>query len=536
MSLKSSIRPFLALVLLSGPLNLAAGEWPWTRWTVDCIDPDPCAPADEIYKDLLEHASVWLDGLGFGPPRVQKRERRESDAPGAHRSMHYLAEVSDKKNSDDTESIGVYFPTDDELYLRSDVYFAMGDEGETHETPDYRVEKSNTFTPVHELFHAVQNNYHDISESGRDWIWEGMADAVLRAYADEFESELRVGMKPRGSFDHPLHKPPDEDDAYRTWFFWRNVGRAINSPSTIGYFQDVFGEDLDTNNGLDGVDRALGKHGGLYKRLPDFFSGLDIQKGYFGPVDEIQATLPPDKTEHEEKFGSTVKEVAGTAFHLRVKPRSTGAGKPLKVEISLAEDHEDLHLIVDGRRYDGAASPNRNFFRDEAVDRVGAEYDIVVANIAQTASKSVSRNIMLKVKLREQGSGWVRLNGEEFEINRGICNAAGVVVQPVEHSRGVFFTIYAPRGSTRVAWGEAGVNASIYSGECDPLDGRRCRPLGAWDAGGPRTPGAKITDFNVNMNYDPEIGVWTGAGTLSSKRDGRAAIEFLIPCAPLNRK
>ena len=539
-SLKSAKTTFLALVLLSSPLNLAAGEWPWTRWTVECIDPETCAPADVIYKDLLEHASVWLDGLGFGAPRVQKRERRESDAPGARRRMHYLAEVSDKKNSeseDETEAIGVYFSTEDELYLRSDVYFAMGEEGEAHKDPYYRLEESRTFTPVHELFHAVQNNYQDISGTERDWIWEGMADAVLRTYADEFESELRVAMKPRVSFDHPLHKPPNEDNqAYGTWHFWLSVGRAIESPSTIRYFQDVLGQDLGANNGLDGVDLALARHGGLYQRLPDFFSELDIHDNYFGPVDEIQAALPAGKTVHEEKFGSAVNEVAGTAFHLQVKPRPTGAGKPLKVEISLAEDHEDLHLIVDGRRYDAAPSPNRNLFRGEAIDRVGAEYNIIIANVAETASKSVSRNIMLKVKLWEQGSGWVRLNGEEFEVNRGICNAQGVAIQPVEHSRSVFFTINAPSGSTRVAWGEAGVNASIYSGDCDPMDGRRCRPLGAWSAGGPRTPGPAITDFNVNLNYDPEVGVWTGVGSLSSKRYGRAPIQFMIPCTFLNRK
>ena len=87
-------------ICLIGPPMLNAGEWPWTRWEVDCRDPDPCEPADEIYDDLLEHASVWLDGLGFGAPKILVKERINPEAPGAPRQMFYFAEVSNVKNEE----------------------------------------------------------------------------------------------------------------------------------------------------------------------------------------------------------------------------------------------------------------------------------------------------------------------------------------------------------------------------------------------------------------------------------------------------
>ena len=379
---------------------LSADEWPWTRWAVDCRDPDPCDPADEVYKDLLEHASVWLNGLGFGYPRILVKERINPEDPGGPREMFYFAEVSDSKNEGDSETIGVYFPDDKELYIRSDAYFAMGDPGVSGDDPEYGLEESLTFTPVHELFHAVQNNYQDISDDERDWIWEGTADAVLRAFADEFEPELGVKLRARITFDEPLHKPPDDDDAYGTWFFWRNVGRAIDSPSSIAYLDDLLAEDLEDNNGLDGVDRALRPYGGLYKQLPKFFSGLDAQV-YFGSLNEIEISLPPGKTEHEKESGSAVKEVAGTAHLLRVKANSTGSGKPLEVEIRFKEDHEDLHLIVDGNRYDIAELGPRNLYRSLIVHGDRRDFDIVVGNVAEETGKSQERSYTLVVTLRE---------------------------------------------------------------------------------------------------------------------------------------
>lgn len=382
------------------PSHLSAGDWPWTRWDVDCRDPDPCDPADELYVDLLEHASAWLDGLGFGYPKVLVKERIDPEDPGGPRTDFYYAEVSDSKNERDSESIGVYFPDQEELFLRSDAYFTMGDPGTTFDDPEYGLDESFQFTPVHELFHAVQNNYQNIGDDDRDWIWEGTADAVLRAYADEFEPELGVKLRARVTFDQPLHKPPTDGDAYGTWFFWRNVGQAIGSPSSIGYLSTLLAEDMEDNNGLDGVDNGLRAYGGLYKQLPIFFARLDIDNRYFGTAKKIEATMPRDRRKYEKEFPGTVKEVAGSAHKLKVKANPGGSGKPIEVEIRFKEDHPDLHLIVDGHRYDGAELGPRSLYRSLITQGSQRDFDIVVANVAEEAASSKKKSYTLVVTLR----------------------------------------------------------------------------------------------------------------------------------------
>lgn len=538
---------FIGILVLSQTTTSIAGQWPWTRWTVECLDPESCEPANELYAEQLEKASDWLDGLDFAAPKVPNACLRFEQGKCVVEDRAYLAEISDRKNCADDgtpnpecsgerpTSVGVYYPTTSRLYLRSDMYFTLGSPGELHESPSTGLERSFTFTPIHELFHAVQNNYHDILDSGGGWIWEGTANMVKRAYADQHEPEMRVAMSTR-RFDEPLHKPSDKTGGYGTWYFWRYVGERIGSPSNIAYIAEILGEDLKDNHGLDGVDAALSKHGGLYDLVPEFFSTLDISEHeHFGPIDQIEAEMPNGETEHRWEFGSAVNEVAGTSLQLRVAAGSASTSKPLDVEIKLREDHENLHLIVDGTRYDKTSPALRNRFEDRLRDVDDTQYNIIVANVARKAPDTTPQNFFLEVALRQVSDSWVRINGEMFEMGGPVCSSAGVMTSNLrEGERGLGFMIHtkdgAPDGTTRAAWGGASVGASIWTGACDWYDPRNCKPEGSWGAGGPRTPGPQRSDFNVEIHYDRERRIWSGGGTVTSERHGLASMEFSIQC------
>jgi len=382
----------IALALTASPS--AAGEWPWTRWRVWCRDPPDCAPADAVYGPLLEHASRWLDGLDFGPPRVLYT--------GSPEMRYHSATVSDRTNREH-ESVGVYYPLEKRLFLKSDAYFTLGEPGQTHDDPEYQVELSYEFTPVHELFHAVQAGYQEgLAEERpgwyveRRWIVEGTATSVQTAYSKQFEPELQTKKYVR-LFDSPLHEPASKSASYGTWLFWNRVGKQIASPSRVQYLRDVLSEDLTQNRGLDGVDRALKDHGGLYSQLPLFFSGLDIDEGYFGAPPAHRATLPSGEREARHLYPDKVRKVAGDAAKVSVSHSSTN---PVEVEISFVSDDPDLHLIVDGALYDHDALRTRNRYTEVLLGRPTASYDVTVANVAREPGVSRDRDYVLQVELR----------------------------------------------------------------------------------------------------------------------------------------
>jgi hypothetical protein len=373
----------LALALAGAPL-LASG-WSSRGWSVHCNDPNPCSPASEIYEGLLVHASQWLDGLGFAEPKLN----RVPDDPDV-----FLASVDDEYLRQGKEAAGKYNDETHYLALSSEYFFTLGKPGQTHEDGAFNVAASFEFTPVHELFHAVQNAYQSDGRSVRHaWISEGMADAVLRAYADEFEPELGAKMIAR-SYAVPLHRPGNTTFEYGTWNFWLDVGRRLGSPSGIAYLKDVLEEDLTENDGLDGVDRAL--PGGLAMQLPLFFAGVDLKwlDPDFDP-DRLAATLPPGSASATESFPLEVPEVAGRGVEVAVR---TPKGEAVEVHIALKPDLPDLHLIVDGE-----ILPARS--TDYVLPDGGARtYRVVVANVAAPASATRDQDVDLEVKLRRAQS------------------------------------------------------------------------------------------------------------------------------------
>jgi len=470
--------------LLPGAISESwSQEWSGKTWVVECVNPHPCSPADEIYAPLLDHASTWLSRLGFKAPLMARYP--------AH-GDRFVAEVDDAQTAA-WEVKGLYLMRARKLYLRSDRYFTIGEPGQSMDSLDFQHETAFELTPVHELFHAVQSNYQGLDKlssqaekAERDWIWEGTASAVQIAYAQEFRSQEEIVRRTR-SFAQPLHRPnnPEQNDGGMrgTWIFWRDVGRQLGSPSDIGYLHDILSAELQAHHGVEGVDLALPL--GLYVHLPRFFAELDGDFRYHFEAASRQVSLPAGEPWKVERVELRVNELAGQGVDLAVTSAAAGV---VDVSISLEPNDATFHLIVDGRRLTPEDGSDRNRFHDELPAGGSKRYKVIVANVAQEAAATVSRDATLKVELREQAGAWVRIRDELFEITPGICNRNGVAAMPDGGERGITFNIITKEGSTDVAWGGSGVSTWILPQGCEWSSFPPCEPEGAWSAGAGPAP------------------------------------------------
>src|SRR3546814_2491685 len=100
-----------------------------------------------------------------------------------------------------------------------------------------------------------------------------MADAVSHVWVRRTQRDARMRAHAR-AFDHPLHKPRDEGDAYLTSRFWRGIGKVIGSRDDISYLDAILRQDLVSNHGLGGVDQGLREFDpdGLYNLYPAFIA------------------------------------------------------------------------------------------------------------------------------------------------------------------------------------------------------------------------------------------------------------------------
>jgi len=367
--------------------NTMADNWSERSWHVECEVPNPCEPADDVYEQELGRASRWMDGLGFKKPTL---------APNPAAPGKYFTAVNDEETIElrPKPVAGIYNVDTHELFLAGSLWMTIGSEGQPFEDESFRRQVNYEFVPVHELFHAVQQSYQDISDSGRSWIWEGMAEAIMRAYADRFESSLEVLMKSR-YYTMPLHEPGSSAAEYATWLFWHDVGHHIGSSERVAYFHDVLkSENLTSNKGLDGVDGAL--PGGLYQQLPRFFARVaQMDLEHFKPGIHT-AVLPPGVTRKVYRFPLPVREVAGQGARVAVSVATT---ETVQVNVSIEPDLPELHLIHEGQVLSQGEGDPRNRYRDELHDGTAKSYEFVIANVAQTASKSVERKPKLVVEL-----------------------------------------------------------------------------------------------------------------------------------------
>lgn len=389
----------VALALAWSP-GTAAQDWKTTDWVVECLDvgEGSCSDTDgatAYFDQTLEESSRWLRGMGFRGPEIEYRSGIDS----------HIAYISDAMNQDDKghrTSIGVYIPSIREILLTSDRYFAIG-EGDTEQKRALALANDieYTATVVHELFHGIQHAYPGAATSAvPDWISEGMADAIQLAWIRRQARDVRMSGSGR-AFDYPLHQPKDRDDTYNTSRFWRGIGRilGLGADEQLGYLDTILRQDLVSGQGLGGVDAGLREFdpAGLYNLYPAFIADGANNPLFFDDVGQV-GMVYDDSKRVEKSVRGTVREVAADAHELMAH---VPAGEMAELEIRLANDHDDLHLIVDGERLDEPAGFGRNVFRATLGGEAEARTLLVrVANVARTAVDTKVRNYELEFTLR----------------------------------------------------------------------------------------------------------------------------------------
>src|SRR3546814_732455 len=224
-----------------------------------------------------------------------------------------------------------------------------------------------------------------------------MADAVSHVWVRRTQRDARMRAHAR-AFDHPLHKPRDEGDAYLTSRFWRGIGKVIGSRDDISYLDAILRQDLVSNHGLGGVDQGLREFDpdGLYNLYPAFIASSTNNVHFFADVGQVDLVYN-DSSKVEESVRGSVREVAADAIEVSVH---VPVGKMARLEIEVMQDHEDLHLIVDGKRLDQFGGRSRNVFHANVDGKPGVQTFLVrVANVARTAVDSSARRYGLDFTL-----------------------------------------------------------------------------------------------------------------------------------------
>jgi hypothetical protein len=395
-SIVTKLRPFCAVALIlvattpvagQGP----AGKLPWesVRWRVGCTpeyeqtllaedaldrsapggsaacDPTDPTSAAAAARFEFEAASPWLRDLGFGGPRISERD--------GHRYAAKIDNYGEDADAACREIHADYDYVDHLIRLSPCFHFQVLSEGawtKAHVWGDLYA-----LTPVHELFHAVQHGYPGMNkETEGTWIREGTALLVQLAASRKGVVTLPY-ILPHRYYDIPLHIPrtTDKNDldwkhwAYGSWYFWDFLGERLESTDGIVYLDVLFQQDLQENNGLEGIEKGLLHLGteGLYDLYPEFVAERLDSPCYFEDLGEFDREKPgaPCETKPSRdrwidlepgdstRVNVSSGELATEAFMVRTHVPAQGVGL-LRVRIPARRDDPAYHLVVGPRRVD----------------------------------------------------------------------------------------------------------------------------------------------------------------------------------------
>lgn len=388
-------------------------------------------------EDQLEETSNWLRDLDFRAPVVNKAEN-----PDAPNDLHYNATVSaNPAHFEPPGRCGGYcrnvqneICTPKMLFVRWDCMFEMFETREEDEEEERRT-GDNTFSPTHELFHAIQRNYmpeHVMYQKSHAWITEGMADAVELTWKIKSEPKSQPRTTPR-HYDRILHAQPGEGDpvAYRTRDFWLFVGRQIGSTDSIQYLQNVLKTDLSDASGLSGVDQIIKRQRwheeGLAHFYPEFIKVVAITDAYFKNITQIKLEYRENDMVEQKLEEEVVDAVASNAYRVVV---DAPADRTLYLTIEIDVDDPDLHLVVDDARYDGPGTVRRNFVLKEIT---GPDtFFVRVANVAPNAAETGMNGFSMTIKLFEE---YASMGHGEGSVTPGdIAAPLPFVLDAIEHA------------------------------------------------------------------------------------------------------
>jgi hypothetical protein len=351
--------------------------------------------------EQLEWASGWLEELGFSGPAIAAGNESVEGSFFPESLLDCLSNYCASISFLGRNTHGLYYRNS--RSLRIGVFTANAMVPAEQFRPTVALDSGNVmfaYTPLHELFHAVQFAYEGVGSAPRSlgWFIEGTARYMgvvgtrLRGSLTEPEPETRY-------YDHPLHIPPASDEwlhewKYGSWYFWDFLGAELDSRDGVKYLDTILRHDLSDANGLVGVQSALEMMhpSGLYDLYPAFVQKRLLAEKYFESVSEH----PVQVDDRELIMGQRVDPMATSAHRIEY---DLGEASAAGLSVRLADDHPDLHLIVDGERadiVDGDGS-ERNVWRTRVAE--SGEALVRVANTAPYPPDSEPRDYDLEIRL-----------------------------------------------------------------------------------------------------------------------------------------
>lgn len=385
---------------------------------------DLCRPGSELMQATahqLEQASDWLRELGFnGPDLAVSDEEVESllfPASLIDCVAHYCGAFEMLKGLR-----GVYRGGS---FLRIDVFIPSL----LFPVPVYGIDQVSinarnvigAYTPVHELFHAVQagsgkSNRSAMFRCETDWLSEGSARYAQWVAARKWGA-LRTSEPAERFYDDSLHEPPVDctidrfelDPAqrrrlqawkYGSWGFWHYLGKRTRTRDEFEYLATVLRQDISAFNGLHGTHQAMTNWHprGLYQFYPEFARDHLDKERYFSDQGLKRLRLPWPDEPKKKPVADTVGAVATHAFDVRIE---VPAGKSAVLRIRIVDDDEDLHLVVDDQLLSQDDSQQRRNLHEAVLVGRGEEFRrfVRVANIAPNPVTTVRTAYNLEFEL-----------------------------------------------------------------------------------------------------------------------------------------
>lgn len=328
-----------------------------------------CRPDSELMAvtaGQLERASEWLRNLGFsGPDVAMADEDIESQLfPSSLMDCltNYCAAFEYLKRAHGVYRLGGFLRLD---LFSMNALFPVRE----FDVVGSAINPSNvltTYTPVHELFHAVQSGSSGLSEATmftceNDWLIEGTARYSQVVAARKWGSLVDPSPVER-YYDDSLHVPPldcagDWSGAkswrlhawkYGSWGFWQYLGRRTGTRDDFEYLATVLRQDLSPFNGLDGTHKALENWHpqGLYAFYPEFARDYLNEARYFSEEGFVRLHLPWPEEPKKQSIPDIVLPVATNAFDVRI---DVPEGRSAVLRVRIPDEDEDLHLVVDNQ-------------------------------------------------------------------------------------------------------------------------------------------------------------------------------------------
>lgn len=372
-----------------------------------CDEDGIAAPA--VFKQELEEASHWLESLGFHAPSLLITGTQ---------TPRYVARVADEELSEDAG--GRYAPPETSKDV-GNIYLSSTISGE-----------ALTGEAVHELFHAVQQNYFslrllyaptlDLEEvlgfpadppasvrvaDDHQWITEGTAEAVRMAYA-AWAGKTASGRR-APFYDIPLHRYGNLTGKarlirpYRLVHFWQELGNMLETGTLehVRYVWEAMALDVDpAHQGLGTVDAAvaaLNDGTGLYDVFPEFIAEKANDPSLYQGLEQISLS----GTETTERVVN-VAPVSGSAFLVKTHvPVDEVMGFSVELDPEARED-TDFHLVVDKQRLDQVENGDeRNVFRTAVEGAEEPETFLVrVVNVAESAIATRQKPVAVRFSLQ----------------------------------------------------------------------------------------------------------------------------------------